>query len=306
MPLNISSVTDNYFTTARAGLDTALASTISAGATSVPCNSLSLYTTGENVVFVINPGDASLEAFFTGKVNGNTVEQVKWIDGPGAGVSHSSGAPIRDYVAAAHLALLTKGLNISHETDGTLKANTVNTSQLVSNAVTTAKILDANITTAKILDANITTAKLLDNNVTAAKLATNAITLGTTSITSNSTTTSTTAAAPSVPVSLTVTIPSGGREVEVEFYASRVANSNDGNASIVTLWDGAVGSGTQLQRAVITAATVNAGVPVTMKFKSTPSAGSKTYNIGLSATAATTATIEAASTYPAYLTVKVV
>lgn len=306
MPLSISSVTDNYFTTARGELDTALASTISAGATSVPCNSLSLYSTGDNVVFVINPGDDQLEAFFHGKVNGNTVEQVKWIDGPGAALAHSSGAPIRDYVAAGHLALLAKGLGISLSSDGTLKSNTVNTSQLTSNAVTTAKITDANVTTAKIADSNVTTAKIADNNVTAAKLATNAITLGTTSITSNSTTTSTTAAAPSTPVSLTVTVPSGGREVEIEFYASRVANSNDGNASIVTLWDGAVGSGTQLQRAVVTAATGNAGAPVTMKFKSTPSSGSKTYNIGLSAAAATTATIEAASTYPAYLTVKVV
>lgn len=41
-------------------------------------------------------------------------------------------------------------LDVSHEDDGTLKANTVNTTQIVNDAVTTPKILDDAVTAAKV------------------------------------------------------------------------------------------------------------------------------------------------------------
>ena len=67
-----------------------------------------------------------------------------------------------------------------------------------------------------------------------------------------------------------------------------------------------MGSGTQLQAwQQLSGATGNTGTGVTLMIVVSPSAGSKTYNVGLSASAGT-ANMEAGATYPAFILVEAV
>lgn len=101
-------------------------------------------------------------------------------------------------------------------------------------------------------------------------------------------------------LSITVTVPSGGRRVKITAWTSYLDN---GTTSFVTMsiWDGTVGSGTQLavcQPEIFSAGSRN--YPSTAIAVVSPAAGSKTYNVGLK-TSAGTGQIGAASTYPAFI-----
>lgn len=164
-------------------------------------------------------------------------------------------------------------------------------------------LADGNITTAKILDANVTTAKIATNAVTADKLATSAITLGYAQITANFSTAATSA---TIVTGLTasVTIPAGGRKVRITAYTRDVFNGSTGY-QFLSVWDGTVGSGTllSLAQAYVTAGTAS-GSYIAIAVH-TPSAGAKTYNIGLHTTAGT-ALIDAGATYPAFILVEAI
>lgn len=146
---------------------------------------------------------------------------------------------------------------------------------------------------------------LATNSVAARTLAADAISLGYTAITSNFTTTSGTATQVT-DLTSTVTIPAGARAVEITVYVSRVFTAAGGGI-VVTLWDGTVGSGTQLQAARFDPSNINLGVPITLVARVTPSAGSKTYNVGLNNTSGgNNATLVAAATTPAFILVKAI
>lgn len=139
------------------------------------------------------------------------------------------------------------------------------------------------------------------NAVAASKLATSAITLGLTTKTSNFTTNSTSQVAVTG-MSVTVTIPSGGRGVWIEAYCPYTYS--DG-ASIwqLILWDGTVGSGTQLQNAYYSnGGTANITVPGIVRAFVTPSAGSKTYNLGAQINSGNLV-MNSSNTQPMYLSV---
>lgn len=156
-------------------------------------------------------------------------------------------------------------------------------------------------------DGAIGTAAIANNGVTAAKLATNAITLGYAQITSNYSTSSTSASNAVTGLSTTVTIPSGGRRVRVTAYCPSLLVTTLANYAILTIWDGTVGSGTLIGRGVVGSLSTNAELPVMASAISTPSAGSKTYNVGLyNASSATNVQINAAATYPAYILVEAI
>ena len=142
------------------------------------------------------------------------------------------------------------------------------------------------------------------NNVPASALATNAITLGYSQITSNVSTNASTAAL-ATGLTSSVTIPTGGRKVKVSVYIPYVQLTTGGYADI-TIWDGTVGSGTQLQKwfTKLNDATITQGVQ--MSFVYTPSAGSKTYNVGFTTGSGTTITINAGATFPAYILVEAI
>lgn len=159
-------------------------------------------------------------------------------------------------------------------------------------------ITDANISSS----AAIAGSKLAGNGVTADKLATNAITIGYTQITTPVTTTSTTQVQ-ATGVTSTVVIPAGSRRIKVTVYCSGVSNSSAANGSFLGIWDGTVGSGTQLQQYNLIPAT-NAGI--TMIWSGTPAAGSKTYNVGYASITSGTTTFGASATAPGFILVEVI
>lgn len=172
-------------------------------------------------------------------------------------------------------------------------ANTVNGSSLVANSVPAASIVNASLTSTQIAT----------NGVSAANLATNAITLGIGQITAALNTTST-SLVQATGLTVTVTIPSGGRRVKITAFAV-IYNTTSGSGTNLTIWDGTVGSGTQLQGTFFTSAAANAQSAQTLIAVVSPAAGSKTYNVGYSASA-NTANINASAIQPAFIIVEVI
>lgn len=147
------------------------------------------------------------------------------------------------------------------------------------------------------------------NKVAAAMLATSAITLGYAEVTADITgTTSSTAVAQSG-LSSTVTIPAGGRKVKITAWTRRINNNTAGASTArMTIWDGTVGSGTQLSEADVQTTAANHGAHCTAIAVHTPSAGSKTYNVGLAIPAGGggTVTLQATATAPAFILVEAI
>lgn len=93
-----------------------------------------------------------------------------------------------------------------------------------------------------------------------------------------------------------------GRKVEISFYSQGVKNTNIFD-DIITIWDGTVGSGTQLQAADFTVPGANYNTPMNIDTPTTPSAASKTYNVAHHVTGGT-GTVTGGVTFPAYVRVK--
>lgn len=147
----------------------------------------------------------------------------------------------------------------------------------------------------------------LTNWITAPMLATNAILLGHTATTSNFTSSSA-SAVQLTGLTLTVTIPAGGRSLRIEALLPQVTNNSTVTTPFLEIWDGAVGSGTKLQgvrgasqdtssyeRPIYAYAIINA-----------PAAGSKTFNVGVGNTAGKSMTYNASATQPNTLTATLV
>lgn len=289
MSTSVAGVTTNFFPDAENGFTTTLASTISSGATTVPLNSVAGYTNGMPVVFVVDPSDLTKKQTFTGIIDtaGVQVTNVVWT--AGTNQSHAGGATVVDYVTATHMAMVTKGLTTAiFDQDGTMKAGAVDNAAALGPDV-------------------VTTAKIIDSAVTAPKLATSALFLGYTQITSDFTTTSTTFVAVTG-LSASVTIPAGSRRTKITVYTAGLYSSSTTIGGLMTLWDGTVGSGTQLQLAAGfgNSAAGGATTPATLVWVGTPAAGAKTYNVGLRVPSAATGTIAASSTSPAFILVEAV
>lgn len=140
----------------------------------------------------------------------------------------------------------------------------------------------------------------VNNTVPANALSTSAMYLGSAQITSNFTTTST-SQVQVTGLTATVTIPSGGRKTKITVKAN-IGQSTTGQSAL-TLWDGPVGSGTQLDISYNGAGASTE--PAIIIAVVSPSAGSKTYNVGFAASAGT-GTVYAAATGPATLLVEAV
>jgi len=114
---NVSSVT-KHFITGQEGFTTTLASTISSGAATVPLNSVSGYTNGEQVAFVIEPTDDDKKQVFTGTIDtsGVQVTGVVWTEGTNQ--THNAGVTVVDYWTATHQAALVKGTLVDHSQTG--------------------------------------------------------------------------------------------------------------------------------------------------------------------------------------------
>jgi hypothetical protein len=119
--------------------------------------------------------------------------------------------------------------------------------------------------------------------------------LGYAEITSNATTTSATAADVT---GLSATVTVGTRPITIEFYAWCVYNTAAASASVVITEGASV-----LQQGLVAINVANSGVPVLMKVRVAPSAGSHTYKIQMYRGGSGTATIAAASGSPAFIRV---
>jgi hypothetical protein len=149
MSSDVSSVT-NHFVTANEGFNTTTSSQTNSGANTVALNSVSGLTNGSVFVGVIEPG-ATKEQVFTGIVDtsGSQITGVVWTKG--TNVDHATGVSVVDYDTGTAFNMMRKGLLVSFDQDGTLKAGAVdNAAVLASGVVTTAKIADDAVTAAKL------------------------------------------------------------------------------------------------------------------------------------------------------------
>lgn len=158
--------------------------------------------------------------------------------------------------------------------------------------------------------AAIATSKLAsDNGITGAMLATSAITLGYASITAASAVNNSATPALVTGLSATVTIPAGGRRIRVTAFAPILYNATVNGQSVITIWDGTVGSGTQIGQG-FGVNNGNAGTAgansCTLTAIVTPAAGSKTYNVGLALSTGSNAQIYAATGVVAYILVEAI
>lgn len=176
---------------------------------------------------------------------------------------------------------------------------TANSGTIYGIAVTSAKISGTAIS-----NGTITSTQIATNGIAASNLATNAITLGYTQITGNITTTSTTVVQ-ATGLTVTVTIPAGGRKIKITFFASALQNSATASNNSVSIWDGTVGSGTQLATSLISDFASAGSVYAICYAIVTPAAGSKTYNIGW-LVGSNTGTLVASATSPAFILVEAI
>lgn len=155
MSTSVNSVT-SHFPSAENGFSTTTAASVSSGATTVELNSLAGYEDGEVVVFVIDPTDAVKKQTFTGIVDSANTQITSVVWTAGTNQDHILGATVVDYATATHISMISKGLSVQHNQDGTHKNLTTNT--LVVSSGTTLPAGD--IVTADIADKNVTGVKL--------------------------------------------------------------------------------------------------------------------------------------------------
>jgi len=136
--------------------------------------------------------------------------------------------------------------------------------------------------------------------ISAAALSTSAITLGFASSTSTFTLSSSQTTPTQVTgLSITVTIPAGGRRIRVTAYTSSLSPAS--GVALLTIWDGTVNVGTQLQQ-YNSAANNGANCQVIIS----PAAGSKTYNVGVSNSGLNTTTVSGSATNPSFILVEAI
>lgn len=121
-------------------------------------------------------------------------------------------------------------------------------------------------------------------------------------IVTNATNTATSATQVTGLTSGTQILPSWTQELEFTVTGDTISNSG-ANSVIVTLWDGTVGTGTQIGQSTTIA--TGGKTPINFCFYQTVVGGSThTYNIGMHGSGAGTNTLAASATAPCYFTVK--
>lgn len=102
-------------------------------------------------------------------------------------------------------------------------------------------------------------------------------------------------------MTITVSVPAGGRRVKITAYAGGMTTSAANTYAYLTIWDGTVNTGTQLAQSQIVPPTSGYLYNATATAIVSPSAGSKTYNVGVYGSAGSTITLAASATQPAFI-----
>lgn len=118
------------------------------------------------------------------------------------------------------------------------------------------------------------------NAIAAASLSTSAIYLGSVTRTSAFTTTSATDVQVTS-MSISITVPAGSRKVKITAYCGEASDTGANGGVGISIWDGTVGSGTQLATSRFYESTrpANALMPLIAIALVSPSSGAKTYNM---------------------------
>lgn len=102
-------------------------------------------------------------------------------------------------------------------------------------------------------------------------------------------------------LSTTINVPVGGRKVRLSVFLTGAYTNTANNQMIISIWEGTVGSGTQLVLSKIACPSVTFPSAGFASVVVTPSAGAHTYNASLHEINSGTATIEGASNQPNYI-----
>ena len=130
---NVSSV-GNHFPTVNEGFATTVAGGgITSGGVEVTLSDVAALDDTTIFVGIVEPGLPN-EQVFTGTVDkpNSKITGVKWTRG--TNTSHAAGTTVVDYITGTAINMLTKGMLVSHNQDGTLKANTVAEAQINPSA----------------------------------------------------------------------------------------------------------------------------------------------------------------------------
>lgn len=174
----------------------------------------------------------------------------------------------------------------------------------ITKKVTANKVVpDGSIVAGQLASNAVTTAKIADAQVTAPKIAAGAICLGYAQSTVDTATTSQTSISA---CTLTVTIPSGGRRVKITGYVPAAYNETNNSGFVLSIWDGAVGTGTQLSSATHEKITPVSAHVIEAIAVTTPSAGTKTYNLGWAPVSGGTAHTNGSSAAPVFILVELI
>lgn len=145
---------------------------------------------------------------------------------------------------------------------------------------------------------------LAPNAVQANQLSTSTIFIAYSQITANVTGLSSSSPAQIAGMTVTATIPSGGRKVKVSAYIPYL-NPSVALTGDITLWDGAVGSGTKIGQYTFGLATTSSFAAPWIVAVVTPAAGSKTYNLAYDVNTGNI-TVNANTTFPAFMLVEAI
>lgn len=206
--------------------------------------------------------------------------------------------------------LTSPTINTPTISNATITANAItgfttsNTGTIYGIPVTTGVINTANtVNGASLVAASVGSTALATNAVQANQIATSAITLGYAQITANFTTAGTNVQVTGL--TTTVTIPAGGRRIKITGWATNIQDNTAVTNVTISIWDGVVGSGTLLAFNLVTIPGTSYSASAAVFAVITPSPGSKTYNIGLTAGGGT-AQITASATSPAFILVEAI
>lgn len=207
--------------------------------------------------------------------------------------------------------LTNKTLTSPIITNGSITGATITTDAIVGqSSATNGTAYGMSITSGKISGTSITagtigSTALATNAVQGNQLATNAIKLGSARITTGFSGTSTTYAN-ITGLSVVAVVPSGGRDVEITFNGSSSSSGSAGNNFTIDIFDSTtsteVGGSGPLSIPVASYA-VNSSFTITIP---APSAGSHTYVARYIQSAAGTFFLNASTTIPATMTVKMI
>jgi hypothetical protein len=252
------------------------------------CSALTGWPTTSKVhfcIYTINTSGAKVagsQTDWVGVVSGTTITGLALKAGTNTG--YSVGAVVEASPIAAYADDLFSGLTAQHSAVDGSHTNITSTSETTGSLTVSS------------------TLSLPNNSITAPNLATNAITLGYASVTANQAI-SGTAEVDLTGLTTTVTVPAGGRRVEIIVDISTFTNVSGVTANAFNL---NIKEGATLLRSVRCGAPAGSDTRLVSTYIRLPSAGSHTYKASFQQDVNLSTTMNASATSEAFILVKLI